>query len=82
MCIRDSNYDEDTMNILILILCFVLPPLAIYLKGKKTNIWFWVTFLLCLFSSGVFFGVGALGTGWFIAFLIALLYVLGILKKN
>jgi uncharacterized membrane protein YqaE (UPF0057 family) len=77
---KNHSYDEDTMNVLILVLCLILPPLAIYLKGNKTNVWFWLTLILCLFSSGVFFGVGAMGTGWFIAFILALLYVLDILK--
>lgn len=73
-------YDEDTMKIIMLILCLLVPPLGIYLKARSANKWFWITLLLCLLSGGIFFGIGAMGTGWFVAFIIALLYVLEVVK--
>ena len=73
-------YDEDTMNIIMLVLCLLVPPLGVYLKARSANKWFWITLLLCLLSGGIFFGVSAMGTGWFVAFIIALLYVLEVLK--
>ena len=76
----NQPYDEDTMNIIMLILCLLVPPLGVYLKARSANKWFWITLLLCLLSGGIFFGIGAMGTGWFVAFIIALLYVLEVVK--
>ena len=74
-----SPLDEQGMNILMLVLCLLVPPIAVYLKAGKTNGWFWLTLILCLLSGGIFAGISAMGSGWFIAFIIALLFVLEII---
>ena len=72
--------DEEGMFILLLILSLIVPPLAIYLKNKKFNRWFWISLICCLLAGGIFFNAGVLGTAWIAAFLIALLYVLEVIS--
>ena len=76
----DSLVDPDVMFVILIILSFFIPPLAIYLHENGTNKWFWITLILCILSGG-FLGWGFTpGAGlWFIAALIALLVVFDVL---
>lgn len=74
-----NGLDGDGMFILLLILTVILPPLAVYLKDSGITGLFWVTLILCLVSGGGFIGIGILYSGWFIAFLLALLRVLDVI---
>lgn len=76
----DGALDEDGKFVLMLILSLLLPPLAVYLKQEKVTVWFWVTLILCLLSGVGLVGIGLLYSGWFIAFVIALLVVLDIIQ--
>jgi len=73
--------DADAMFILMLILSLFLPPLAVYLKDSGITGLFWLTLILCLLGGGFLLGpgFGYLASGWFIAFILALLRVLDII---
>lgn len=70
---------DDSNDILLIILCFLIPPLAIYLKQGITNL-FWID-LVCfilggsLFLTPFFYGGGL----WLVAVVLAILVVLGTL---
>lgn len=71
-----SNGGDGGVKLLVLvILAILLPPLAIYLKKKSLDKWFWITLILCLLSFSVFFFVFG-GLTYLIAIIIALMVVL------
>jgi len=71
--------DGDVKLILLIILAIFIPPLAVYLKNESIDKWFWITLILCLLSLSVFFFAFG-GLGWFVAMVIAILYVLDFIK--
>jgi uncharacterized membrane protein YqaE (UPF0057 family) len=55
--------DVDAMWIVTLILCFLIPPLGVYLKdGAITNL-FWLVLICCLLGGGLGLGLGGLYGG-------------------
>jgi len=69
----------DVSLVILVLLSIFIPPLAVYLKNGETNKWFWVTLILCLLAFTYFVFVFG-GSLWFVAFLIAILYVFDIIK--
>jgi uncharacterized membrane protein YqaE (UPF0057 family) len=71
--------DSDAMLILLVVLAFFIPPLAVYIKNNhKTDNWFVLTLILWLLSF-VGFGYTPFYGLWFVASVIALLVVFDIL---
>lgn len=69
--------DGDVLLILCIILCFFIPPLAMYLWDKNTDSWFIIDLVLFLCLFLLIFGYyGLIGL---LAVIIALLRVLGLL---
>lgn len=74
---RDVTADADAMFVLMIILAFLIPPLAVYLKDGSVTGLFWLTLILCILGGGLFFGfAGYYGGLWLIAVVLALLRVL------
>lgn len=67
----------STNQILLIILALLLPPLALYLHEGASTL-FWVTLILCLFGGGYLFAPFFVSF-WFIAALLAVLRILGII---
>jgi|GEM_PF-2194316 len=67
----------STNQILLIILALLLPPLALYLHEGASTL-FWVTLILCLFGGGYLFAP-FFGSFWFIAALLAILRILGVI---
>lgn len=67
--------DIDGETVLLLILSFLIPPLAVYLKENTVSQWFWITLLLCLVGSAGFFFLPFAGVAWLVAIVIAILVV-------
>lgn len=65
----------DGETVLLLILSFFIPPLAVYLKENTTSQWFWVTLLLCLVGAFGFWYLPFAGVAWLVAIVIAILVV-------
>lgn len=71
--------DSSGRTILLVILSIFIPPLAVYLKKGGVDKWFWITLILCLLTLvGVY--TPFLFSFWFVAFIIALLVVLDVIK--
>jgi uncharacterized membrane protein YqaE (UPF0057 family) len=71
----NSGSDSDVNLVLLIILAILIPPLAVYLKNKTIDKWFWITLILSLLGFfGLFFVYG--GLFWLAAAVIAILYVL------
>ena len=71
----NSGSDSDVNLVLLVILAILIPPLAVYLKNKSIDKWFWITLILSLLGfMGLFFVYG--GLFWLAAVVIAILYVL------
>ncbi len=70
----NASSSSDVNLILLFILAIFIPPLAIYLKKKALDKWFWITLILCLLSFSVFFFVFG-GLAYLIAIIIALMVV-------
>ena len=51
-----QNGDVDAMWIVTLILCFLIPPLGVYLKDGSLTGLFWLVLILCIVGGGVLFG--------------------------
>lgn len=68
--------DSDVNLILLVILCFLLPPLAVYLYFGEINAHFWISLIFILLFGG-FYGSFGLGFGG-LALIHALLVVFGI----
>ncbi|TND10641.1 MAG: hypothetical protein FD123_283 [Bacteroidetes bacterium] len=66
---------DDLNTILLVILSFLIPPLAIYLV-EETSLRFWIALICCLFSFGGIFFTAGYGL-WLVAVILALLAVLG-----
>jgi uncharacterized membrane protein YqaE (UPF0057 family) len=65
--------DPTVMLIIMVILCFIIPPLAIFIKEKATGR-FWLDLILALIGSGfLWFGGYGWGLAWAAAVVIALL---------
>ena len=45
---KEQGYEADTNTILLVILAFLLPPLAVYLHQGEINSKFWITLILWL----------------------------------
>ena len=74
--------NSDAMLIVELFLAIILPPLGVLIHSGKVKKWFWITLLLCI-AGGAFFGMTRTGVAvlcWGISALIALCYVLGMMK--
>jgi uncharacterized membrane protein YqaE (UPF0057 family) len=75
-----SGAASDTaLFILLILLAIFIPPLAVYIKQKEITKWFWITLILCLLTG---FGriASFLFSFWFVAFVIALLVVLDVIR--
>ncbi len=72
----NETNDSDVNLILLVILCFILPPLAVYLYFGELNAHFWISLILILLFGG-FYGSIGFGFGG-LALLHALLVVFGI----
>lgn len=80
--IAHSKSSSDARLIIELILAIVLPPLGVFVHSGKVGKWFWITLLLCVVG-GLFWGMTYAGYGglfWFVAAIIALCYVFGLMK--
>lgn len=71
---KSPAQDIDGETVLLIILSFLVPPLAVYLKENTASQWFWITLLLCLVASGFLF-IPFLGVAWLAAIVIAILIV-------
>lgn len=66
--------DVDAMWIVTLILCFLIPPLGVYLKDGSLTGLFWLVLILCLLGGGVLFGfAGYFGGLYGVGIVLALL---------
>lgn len=74
---------SDAMLLLELILAIFIPPLAVYIHNGRIDRWFWITLILCLVGGGFMVGTytGYFGLFWATAVVIAICYVLGIIRS-
>jgi uncharacterized membrane protein YqaE (UPF0057 family) len=77
-----SMGNSDIMLLLELILAIFIPPLAVYIHNGRIDRWFWITLILCLIGGGFMIGTytGYFGLFWAAAVIIAICYVLGIIR--
>lgn len=73
---KNSN-DSDVALIILIILAFFVPPLAVYLYYGEINTQFWISLLLTILAGGLFFVGRAIGWGFPVVH--ALLVLLGIM---
>ncbi|MEZ4803974.1 MAG: YqaE/Pmp3 family membrane protein [Bacteroidia bacterium] len=71
-----SSNDADAELILLIILAFLIPPIAIFLYFGEIETHFWISILLCLLAVGAF--TGGLFFGWGLPVVHALLVIFGI----
>jgi uncharacterized membrane protein YqaE (UPF0057 family) len=78
---KSQASDSEVHLVLLVILAILIPPLAVYLKHKTIDMWFWITLILTLLAYGLLFGAYGFG-GLFglAAVVIALLYVFDVIK--
>ncbi|MDI9342662.1 MAG: hypothetical protein QM534_18970 [Sediminibacterium sp.] len=69
---------SDVKLVLCVILCFFIPPLAMFLWNEKTDVWFIVDLILFLLLFSFFFW-GSLGLAGLASVVIALLRVLDVI---
>lgn len=78
---ENAGSSGDVMLVLLVILCFILPPLAVFLfEGATTR--FWIDLILAIVAIGFgwwFFGPGIAGLCGLIAVIYALLIVLSVI---
>lgn len=78
---ENAGSSGDVMLVLLVILCFILPPLAVFLfEGATTR--FWIDLILAIVAIGLgwwFFGPGIAGLCGLIAVIYALLIVLSVI---
>jgi uncharacterized membrane protein YqaE (UPF0057 family) len=72
----ETNNDSDVALILLVILAFLLPPLAVYLYFGEANLHFWLNLILWLLAVGVI--VGGFYIGYGLPVVHALLVVFGV----
>ena len=77
---RAGASDSDVHLVLLVILAILIPPLAVYLKNKTIDMWFWLTLILFLVGYGIVFINGFGGLLALAAIVIALLYVFDVIK--
>jgi uncharacterized membrane protein YqaE (UPF0057 family) len=66
--------DVDAMWIVTLILCFLVPPLGVYLKDGSLTGLFWLVLIFCLLGGGLGFGIGGAYAGLYgVGIILALL---------
>lgn len=75
--------EASLMLFAAVIAAIFVPPLGVYIKDHRTNKWFWITLILCLIASVLFFTVikgfsGLWALFWLIAAIIALMDVFDI----
>lgn len=73
---KNNPYQEDVdaMWIVTLILCFLIPPLGVYLKDGSLTGLFWLVLILCLLGGGLSFGIATYYGGlYFVGTVLALL---------
>ena len=73
---------SNGMLILELLLAIILPPLGVLVHRGRISKWFWITLALCI-AGGAFLGLTYVGYGsllWAISALVAICYVLGMMK--
>lgn len=80
---KPSSAGSDAVLILELILAIFIPPLAVYIHNQRIDRWFWVTLILCLAGGAFMAGTytGYFGLFWAAAVVIAICYVLGIIRS-
>lgn len=69
--------ESGAMLVLLIILCLILPPVAIAIYSGITT-WFWIDLLLVLLSAG-FFLLPYLGGAWLAAVIIAFLVIFDVI---
>jgi uncharacterized membrane protein YqaE (UPF0057 family) len=78
---KSNASDSEVHLVLLVILAILLPPLAVYLKHKTIDTWFWITLILTLLGYGLIFGAQGWGGAFALAaVVIALLYVFDVIK--
>lgn len=66
--------DVDAMWIVTLILCFLIPPLGVFLKDGAITGLFWLVLILCLLGGSILFGLaGYVGGLYGVGIILALL---------
>lgn len=66
--------DVDAMWVVTLILCFLVPPLGVYLKDGAITGLFWLVLILCLVGGSILFGLAGLFGGLYgVGIILALL---------
>lgn len=69
-----QNGDVDAMWIVTLILCFLIPPLGVFLKDGSITGLFWLVLILCLLGGSILFGLaGYFGGLYGVGIILALL---------
>ncbi len=69
-----NDADVDAMWVVTLILCFLIPPLGVYLKDGSITGLFWLVLILCLVGGSILFGlVGYFGGLYGVGIILALL---------
>jgi uncharacterized membrane protein YqaE (UPF0057 family) len=76
MALKEQGYETDTNTILLVILAFLLPPLAVYLHQGEINSKFWITLILWLLAFVAFIWVA-----W-IPLLASIIYALLVILGN
>lgn len=74
--LKEQGYEADTNTILLVILAFLLPPLAVYLHQGEINSKFWITLILWLLAFVAFIWVA-----W-IPLLASIIYALLVILGN
>jgi uncharacterized membrane protein YqaE (UPF0057 family) len=72
--------DSDVNMVLLVILAIFIPPLAVYLKHRTIDKWFWITLILSLLGWGFFMFSAFGGLFGLAAIVIAILYVLDMIN--
>jgi len=76
MALKEQGYETDTNTILLVILAFLLPPLAVYLHQGEINSKFWICLILWLLAFVAFVWVA-----W-IPLLASIIYALLVILGN
>ena len=82
---KTRRYDPAFRLFVMIVLSFILPPLAIYMKQRVSTKWMWLTIALCITAAflGIVLSYYGIYAGWYLwipAAIIALLVVFDILK--